>query len=728
MNAKDPMATSPPTLANCEDEPIHIPGLIQPHGLLLAFDLEGRLQAWSANAEAMLGAVLRSGMPFTDVPFGTEDELLHEVEACLEGARSNAELSPIAMETTLGGRNADFLVHAHEGRVLVEIETRTYSNDELAAFALRAHRSLNDLKRARSVESLLQSAANQVRAMNGFDRVMAYRFRHDDSGDVVAEARLDSLEPYAGRRYPASDIPAQARRLYTLNTLRFIADVNAIPVPMVGVVGQPPVDMSHAVLRSVSPIHIEYLQNMGVAASMSVSIVIEGKLWGMLACHHGTARHVPHSLRMACDVIAQVIAASLQSMLARDNAAHISRAAELRTRLTQSLLDADDVLSSLRAHEERLRDVLDADALILSEQGKITSSGGIDATLASAIVSALSETGATDVVQRTMRREWPEALQRSIGKWVGLLALPFDPESRGWIVALRAEQIETVRWGGRPEKEIGHGPLGPRLTPRGSFDEWRETVRDTAPPWSAGTLQLGRELLAEALHASTTRYAAIDRTRTELLAMLGHDLRNPLQTISLAATMLQGGGNEMKLGRRLQTASGRMQRLITDVMDMSRLRTGLGLGMATAPVDLTQLIVELVDEMRIGHPGVDYEIAAAPGVIAQGDRDRLAQVISNLVSNARHHGEPGQSIGIDVVDEPETSVIRVRNAGAPIPDGVAATMYNPFKKSSLHHATNRTGLGIGLYIAQQIVQGHGGTLLYTFENPNVVFTARLPKA
>ena len=719
----------PATLANCDTEPIHIPGTIQSHGLLMAFDAEGRLEAWSTNAEAMLGVAVRPGLDAAQLPPVAGDaELQHELQACLDAAKAGGVATPIAVEVALQGGAHDALVHAAHGRVILEVERRAQSADEVAAFALKAHRSLGELKRARSVDALLQSAADQVRAITGFDRVMAYRFRHDASGEIVAEAKVDALEPYLGRRYPASDIPAQARRLYTLSTLRLIADVASAPVPLVGVAGAEPVDMSYAVLRSVSPIHIEYLRNMGVGASMSVSIVIDGRLWGMLACHHGGARHVPHSVRMACDVIAQVLAASLQSILQRERTEQLTEAAAVRARLAQTLLDADDVLSALRVFEDDLRSGLAADALVLADQGKLIATAELPDGLGADIVASLADAGHTDVVERSSRAEWPEAMRERIGKWVGMLALPFDPASRGWIVALRAEQIETVRWGGRPGKEIVAGPLGPRLTPRGSFDEWRETVRDTAAPWSETTVQIGRDLLAEAQRASATRYATVDRARTQLLAMLGHDLRNPLQTISMAASLLQVQGREERLGGRLQTASGRMQRLITDVMDMSRLHTGLGLGMTLERVDLAALVAELVEEMRIGHPGVVYHLDAGSTVHARADRDRFAQVVNNLVSNARHHGEPGQPVRIELAQTGAGATVRVRNVGAPIANELAATMFNPFKRTSLHHPTNRTGLGIGLYIANEIVTGHGGTLVYAYEAPHVVFTVELPAA
>ena len=720
----------PATLANCDSEPIHIPGTIQSHGLLMAFDAAGRLEAWSANAEAMLGVPLGAALSAAELPpIAGDAELQRELQACLAAARAGAVSTPVAVAVLLQGREHDALLHAAHGRVILEVERRTQTSDELAAFALKAHRSLADLKRARSVEALLQGAADQVRAITGFDRVMAYRFRHDASGEVVAEAKIDALEPYVGRRYPASDIPAQARRLYTLSTLRLIADVGSEPVPLLGQAGGTPVDMSYAVLRSVSPIHIEYLRNMGVGASMSVSIVIDGKLWGMLACHHGGPRHVPNSVRMASDVIAQVLAASLQSILQQERSEQLTEAAAVRARLAQTLLDADDVLSALRQFEEDLRRGLSADALILADQGKLSATTGLPEGFAAEIVASLAAAGDVDIVERTTRAEWPEAMRGRIGKWVGMLALPFDPASRGWIIALRVEQIETVRWGGRPEKEIVAGPLGPRLTPRGSFEEWRETVRDTAAPWSETTFRIGRELLAEAQRASAARYATVDRARTQLLAMLGHDLRNPLQTISMAASLLQVGGKEDKIGGRLRTASGRMQRLIADVMDMSRLHTGIGLGMALERTELGPLVTELVEEMRIGHPGVVYVLDVGQAVVAHADRDRLAQVVNNLVSNARHHGEAGQPVRIELVQtEAGGAAIRVRNVGAPIPEELAAGMFNPFKRTSLHNPTNRTGLGIGLYIAHQIVTGHGGSIAYAYEAPHVVFTVELPAA
>jgi light-regulated signal transduction histidine kinase (bacteriophytochrome) len=284
--------TAPVDLANCASEPIHIPGSIQPQGALLAFDLQGRLAAWSANAAALLGVAPAAGAFFASLGL---DEAVNALLRAALADQADGATPPAMAEVACAGHTFDCVVHGYGQRVIAEFELRHAPSNEVAAFALRAHAAIGQLKRQKSLVALMQLVAEQVREITGFDRVMGYRFRHDGSGDVVAEAVRGDLPRYLGQRYPAGDIPAQARRLYTINTLRLIADVGYEPVPLLGAGGagaQAPLDLSHSILRSVSPIHIEHLQNMGVGASMSVSIVVNGRLWGLVACHHMAPRQV----------------------------------------------------------------------------------------------------------------------------------------------------------------------------------------------------------------------------------------------------------------------------------------------------------------------------------------------------------------------------------------------------------------------------------------------------
>ncbi len=303
----------------------------------------------------------------------------------------------------------------------------------------------------------------------------------------------------------------------------------------------------------------------------------------------------------------------------------------------------------------------------------------------------------------------------------------FDASARGMLIALRREQIELVRWAGKPDKVIAHGPLGPRLTPRGSFDEWRETVRGKAEPWDATALTIAGQLTAKLSRSVAARNAEVDRARTELMAMLGHDLRDPLQAINMAGALLERGTTSETIGRRIQSSSNRMQRLIGHVLDMSRINGGIGLGLNLAPAALHTVVGELVEEHGAAHPGAIFQLDMPAPVAAVVDADRIVQVLANLLSNARHHGEPGKPIHVRLDAADGLVRLAVRNAGEPIADAVADKLFDPFKHTSLNNARNRKGIGLGLYIARQIVLGHGGTLVYAYQEPDVVFTMTLPQ-
>jgi chemotaxis family two-component system sensor kinase Cph1 len=724
------------SLLNCADEPIHVPGSIQPHGALIFFSGAGVVQGWSRNAPGALSLPLELGRPYREL--GLPDGVAELVQECVDGMSEGAA-APMVSAIVVGATEYDCVVHAHEGRVIAEFEARDVAAGTVAQFAIKAHGSIDRLRRQKSVQALLETAVRQVREFTGFDRVMAYRFRADDSGDVVAEARRDELTPYLGQRYPAGDIPPQARRLYLLNTLRMIADVTYDAVPLLGAEGSQPLDMSFAVLRSVSPIHIEYLQNMGVGASMSVSIVINGRLWGLIACHHMGPKRVPYAIRMAADVLAQVIASTIQSLESREEAELVGRASAVRTSLVESLLLEEDPLEAIVEHADGLMASSAAQALVATQYGRVVCRG-IDQACGEAIVATLPP-DAHDLLLRQCVADWPPESLAGLGKWSGMLALPFDPPSNGWCVLLRPEQIEQVAWGGKPDKSEQFGPMGERLTPRGSFDAWYETVRGCAHAWEDGVLTHARLTLGELARVSNARRAQLEATRAQLLAMLGHDLRDPLHSINMAGMVLEktdtgssGSNKSSTLGRRIQSSSNRMQRMIGQVLDMSRIDRGLNLGVTLEPVDLAALVEDMVEEARLAYPNIVYDLRIEGQATVMADAGRLGQVLSNLLSNARHHGEPNQPIAIRLHQEDGEALVCIANAGAAIPHEVESGLFNPFKRGSLNNPRNRTGMGLGLYIAQQIVREHQGEIAYHHDagaagsSGQVVFAMRLPLA
>lgn len=715
-------AVPPVDLDNCAREPIHIPGAIQQHGALLSFAPDGILAWVSGNAASVLG---EPGLAPGQAAARLQPALA--ALAAQELALPADTTWPRQHDAALATGAFDAIAHRSGDQLVIEFEPRDHG-DEAAAFAIQAHRSLEVLRRQRTLQALLETAVAEVRALTGFDRVMAYRFRHDASGDIVAETRRTDLEPLLGRRYPASDIPQQARQLYVVNTLRLIADVQSAPVPLLGPPHAPPLDLTQSVLRSVSPVHIEYLTNMGVCASMSVSIVIDGQLWGMLACHHYGPRRVPYSVRMVCDVLAQLLAANVQSLLAAQRSARLAEAAESRTRLASALLLGEDPIAALGPLAGEAAASLEADAVVVTYGGRVATSHEVPGAGAQALAAwLLAPPGGPprELVALDRRDDWASEAAAALPGYAGVLALPFDEPEGGWLVALRREQVETVEWGGRPEKNYVNGPLGPRLTPRGSFAVWRETVHGTAVPWNATDLSIARMLRGELARVSAARQAEHARARQQMLAVLGHDLRNPLQTISMSAHLLHKGGNAPEVGRRIQTASSRMQRLISQVLDMARLENGLGLGFTMAPLDLAALVGGLLDEDQATHPSTPYLRALASPAPLQGDADRIAQMLGNMLSNARAHGDAGHAIQVSLRPVAGGLELAVANRAAPIPAEVLPQLFTPFKRQSLGNVANPGGLGLGLHIAREIARGHGGDLGYRYQEGHVVFAALL---
>lgn len=388
----------------------------------------------------------------------------------------------------------------------------------------------------------------------------------------------------------------------------------------------------------------------------------------------------------------------------------------------------DDPVAALHPLVVELATSFRATAAFVSHGASLRPHGNLEASQCAAITAWLETTAPGGFAAHSATAELPIELRAQLGHYCGLLAVRFDPAQAGWIVLLRPEQVETVDWGGKPIKEYRHGPLGPRLTPRGSFELWREIVRDTAEPWSPNELEVARLLADELARAFSVRASELARAKDRLLAVLGHDLRNPLQTIAMSAQVLSRGHRVQDMGSRIQSASSRMERLISQVLDFSQLQSGMGLGFNRRPVDVAALVAELVSDERLSWSGTSYELTGESQLVAEVDPDRMAQFVGNLLTNARQHGKSGHPIRVEVRQDAGSFCISVANAADPIPEAKADQLFVPFKRESMQNRSNPGGMGLGLYIASEIARGHGGHLTYRHEGAHAVFRACLPLA
>jgi light-regulated signal transduction histidine kinase (bacteriophytochrome) len=713
-------------LTNCDKEPIHIPGSVQPHGAMLAFTPDGRLVAQSANAELVLGGEIpQLGQHFS------MGQLNPETVAAIEHLLTDpgSHLEPV--ELALDSRVVDAISHKSGDWALIEFEPHASDAPKLHTFAFESQHSLSMIQSARSVEDLLAKATAEVRRLTGFDRVMCYRFRHDDSGDVVHEDKREDLEPFLGLRYPTSDIPAQARRLYVLSTLRFIADVDALPSPLIPPLGPDaakPLDLSQAVLRSVSPIHLEYLRNMGVTASMSVSIVVGGRLWGLFACHHYSGpRTVPHAVRIACKLLSQMVSMNIERFDARARMDYVEASRSRREQLLEQVRNGSDLLDSLSLGTA-LRDLVPCDGVAVTQAGRQVSMG---ASLSSEVLKpwleCLRETRDEVVASHSLGDSYP-----SVGEFkdiAGALAVRFDRENDGWVIWFRKEEIETVRWAGNPDKEYVEGPHGPRLSPRGSFKEYRSQVRGLAKPWDSAEIETASHFRVGLQDIAFARMGELVRAREVLMATLGHDLRSPLYAINMSAYLISednpGAG---ELSTNIAIYSNRMKRLIDHMLDFSRIQSGISLGVTPTATDAKAVVQQILAETEAAYPGFQVEASYEVTGPAWVDTDRFAQVLTNLLGNAKSHGEPGHPALLKLTGGGDAPLaVTVENDAPEIPEELRSKLFRPFKGNNAGADRNPKGLGLGLFIVNQILDEHGGSVrLNPYLNGRVSFTVEFP--
>jgi chemotaxis family two-component system sensor kinase Cph1 len=703
------------TIENCDLEPIHALGLIQAHGALIAFDRAGFIVARSMNAASLLGHLPDMGMKMTDAHF---DQTAREA---IGRALEKPELVQECMQCFgAASRRFDLILHWSDGLLLAEWEAKPLNVPPITHYANLVQQSIQQLQRsaASSLGQLLQVATDAIRTLTGFDRVMAYQFLPDGSGSVSAESKRAQLAPYLHLRYPAGDIPAQARRLYVINAIRHIADVNQAPVaiePAAVTVNMPangmPLNLTHAALRSVSPIHIEYLKNMGVAASMSVSIVVDGKLWGLIACHHMEPLSVPHAVRVSCTVLAQVLSITVERNELSQRAMAESRIEDLRGQVAHALASSEDATAGLLAANEAMRGLIGCDALsVLMGQRVGSFPANLDRAAAIKVADYMSDHHQDLLVTDSISRDVPalDGLLKGLNHASGILAIQLSVTPVITIIWWRAELVETVHWAGQPDKIAASGLT---LRPRKSFEVWKETVRGSSRAWDATDRFAARELKAILQEVALNHIQVAEHERAALLAIMGHDLRDPLQAIDMVVTLmgrgLVSGGDGAK---RIEYSSQRMQSLIAYILDVSRLRTGVGLAMDVRKITLTPLLYATFERAQQAHPGVEMTVEIDDLGDCLVDADRLVQAVSNLLSNARHHGDMRFPIQVSASRHGAQRRIAVTNrieAGAAFTPG---PMTRPFNVSSSRNARNAAGLGLGLYIANAIAIGLGGAL------------------
>ncbi|MEB4209849.1 SpoIIE family protein phosphatase [Mycobacterium sp. 94-17] len=505
---------TPIDLDNCAREPIHIPGSIQPRGALAVVQEPAfEVRQVSANVADLLGRPIDAVLGrHLSALIGTEQAArVEQVAATFGSLRQN---NPVEVTIDVAGeaRAFDAILHREPGGVLL-VELEIAYGDRPFSFpntyqAVRG--AVEELNRASTLTDLYATAARAVRDLTGFDRVMVYRYDDEYNGEVVAESKRDDLNSFLGLHYPSTDIPAQARALYEKNWIRLISDVDYTPAPLVPAVdpaGGTPLDLTYATLRSVSPIHIEYLQNMGVHASMSISLLRHGRLWGLIACHHYAGPHLPpFGTRAAAEFLGSTLSLRLVDRF-EDEQLHKRLAAQaVLGKLLAVTLDDGEPLSTALLGAPDLLDLVPADGVVVNIGGDLRMRGAVPPPEVVASVAAWARDADDEIASsECLARALPE-LELDPQLAAGALALNL-PDGQ-YAIWFRREVLRSVDWGGDPyNKAIAVSKDDQvRLSPRKSFERWREIVHQRSEPWSlsetesAGAL---RRHLVESLYRRT---------------------------------------------------------------------------------------------------------------------------------------------------------------------------------------------------------------------------------
>lgn len=737
MNLKNLTNKDNITITDCEAEPIHIPGSIQPFGYLLAVNkTDNTIQYCSENCSTLFSKPLNQilGKSFSEF-FNKEDA------DSLAAYSKKTEEAEKPFVFNLGNQSFHITAYSTKENTVMEFEPFSHEGFELPNLFFQTKRFAYSTENADNLQMLCQNVADETRKITGYDRVMIYRFDEDYNGQVFAESKIDRIEPFLGLYYPHTDIPAQAREIFLLNSTRMIANVQADNVALYAIdenADHKSIDLTQSTLRSSSPMHIQYLNNMGVGATFTIALSKQGKLWGLIACHHYAPKQIPYYVRLAAHLQGIFLSSQIdvrqeadEFELVKETEKKLDELRKIMTGSEQSLVEEQTLV--------QLKNLLNADAVVITYKEVYYKNGLLpkDEKL-NDLMSWLATTHDNDIFQTSkLATTYPQAT--SLGSQIaGVVYMPLGTQTKNGIAWIRHEVEKTVNWGGDPNKSMNIDGLNQNLTPRKSFALWKEAVKGQSATWQKPEINaaslicsyIQREFYLADMQAEEQRYLNLNerlmKSNEELANMnwiSTHDLKEPLRKIQVyASIILQKHQSDIPEAVityiiRMQNSAARMQNLIDSLLSYTKV---INEEKQFVNCDLNLIVHELQAELKesIEDKGGSLQWENLPEI--KGIRFLMKQLFENLVNNSLKFAKEGRPLVIivssqlidkksmkEIMPDSENDYYRITVAD----NGVG---FNPaykkdlFKMFQRFHGQQYSGTGIGLSICQKIAETHDG--------------------
>ncbi|BDA67421.1 multi-sensor signal transduction histidine kinase [Rivularia sp. IAM M-261] len=717
-------------LTHLREAPIHFNTQIQPHGVLIVLQ-EPELSILQVSSNVYT----HFGVTESDLLEGTLFDLLDpfQVEQIQTGltAESLDYLNPTKIWVRKRGDDYavfDAVFHrTSEGLLVLELEpTFAHENIPFLSFYHLARTSINRLESTTNLRDFCQIIVQEVRKITGFDRVMLYKFDHDGHGSVIGEEKLSHLESYLGLHYPESDIPKPARKLFASNWIRLIPDTHAEPVevvPAINPITESPANLTNSVLRSASKCHIEYLHNMGVGASMTISLIKDGQLWGLIACHHQTPKYVSYELRKACEFLGRVIFSEISAHEETQDYDYRMQLTHIQSKLVEYMSQSENFVDGLVQHQPNLLNLANAQGAAVYFGGKYTLIGETPKEEdLNYLIQWLQANVNEDVFYtNSLPQHYPDA-EKYKNVASGLLAIPIS--KRNYVLWFRPEVIQTVNWGGDPNNafELSQAEGDLRISPRKSFELWKQTVRLTSLPWQLVEVKAALELRKGIVNivlrqadelAQLARDLELSNAELKKFAYVAsHDLQEPLNQVANYVQLL-----EMRYSNELDEDATEfinyavegvslMQTLIDDVLAYSKVDVqAVEFELTDANTSLERALTHL--RQRTAETKAIITHDDLPTVMA--DRTQLMQLFQNLVGNAiKFHSDETPKIHISTTRLEDEWLFSVYDNGIGIDPKFSERIFVIFQR--LHTRDEYPGTGMGLAICKKIIECHRGRI------------------